>query len=76
MCYMMSEEACFTDDDGHNMAHLMFYTSLMGGGALWGCGSAQFSGHVNPQFHGAPEPIDVFMVPPCRWSDGTAAPVM
>jgi hypothetical protein len=25
------------------------------------------------QFHGAPEPITVFMIPVRRWSDGTAA---
>jgi hypothetical protein len=28
-----------------------------------------------PQFSGAPEPIDVFMVPAGWWSDGTADPV-
>jgi len=31
---------------------------------------------LNPQFNGDPEPIDVFMVPAGRWSDGTPAPVM
>jgi hypothetical protein len=31
---------------------------------------------LNPQFHGDPEPIDVFMVPTGKWSDGTAVPVM
>jgi hypothetical protein len=30
---------------------------------------------LNPQFHGDPEPIDVFMIPVGRWSDGTADPV-
>src|SRR5215469_2428556 len=35
MCYMMSKEAYLTDEDDHNMAHLMFYTTLMNG-ADWG----------------------------------------
>jgi hypothetical protein len=26
---------------------------------------------LNPQFHGDPEPIDVFMIPVGKWSDGT-----
>ena len=30
---------------------------------------------LNPQFKGA-QPIDVFIVPVGRWSDGSAAPVM
>jgi hypothetical protein len=30
---------------------------------------------LNPQFGGAPEPIDVFMVHAGWWSDGTADPV-
>jgi hypothetical protein len=30
---------------------------------------------LNPQFKGV-QPIDVFIVPVGRWSDGSAAPVM
>jgi hypothetical protein len=30
---------------------------------------------LNLQFHDAPEPIIVFMVPVGKWSDGTAAPM-
>jgi hypothetical protein len=75
MCYMMSKEAYLTDSDGHNMAHLMFYTPLMDG-ALWGADLPNSPVMFNTQFNGAPEPIDVFMVPAGRWSDGTAAPVM
>jgi hypothetical protein len=41
-----------------------------------GCRSAKSPVMRNPQFSGAPEPIDVFMVPTRRWSDGTAASVM
>jgi hypothetical protein len=75
MCYMMSKEAYLTDEDDHNLAHLMFYTPLMDG-AVWGADLPNSPVMLNPQFKGAPEPIDVFMVPTGRWSDGTAAPVM
>ncbi|MGA7752881.1 MAG: hypothetical protein WCB05_08620 [Candidatus Sulfotelmatobacter sp.] len=75
MCYMMSKEAYLTDSDGHNMAHLMFYTPLMDG-AVWGADVPNSPVMFNPQFNGAPEPIVVFMIPTGRWSDGTAAPLM
>jgi hypothetical protein len=29
MSYMMSKEGYLTDDDSHNLAHLMFYTPVM-----------------------------------------------
>ncbi len=35
MSYMMSKRAYLTDDDGHNMSHLMIYTPLTQG-ATWG----------------------------------------
>jgi len=86
MCYMMSKDAYLTDADGHNMAHLMFYTPLMDG-AVWGANlvdssneeSVQFPGSpllLAPQFKGNPEPINVFLMGTGMWSDGTAAPVM
>ncbi len=76
MSYMMSKEQYLTDGDHHNwMAHLMFYTPLMDG-AVWGADVSNSPVMLNPQFSGAPEPIDVFMVPAGRWSDGSAAPVM
>jgi len=75
MCYMMSKEQYLSDDDHHNwMAHLMFYTPLMDG-AVWGADLSNSPVMLNPQFHGDPEPIDVFMVPAGGWSDGTADPV-
>ena len=75
MSYMMSKEQYLTDDDHHNwMAHLMFYTPLMDG-AVWGADLSKSPVMLNPQFNGAPEPIDVFMVPAGWWSDGTADPV-
>jgi len=76
MSYMMSKDQYLTDNgDHHWMAHLMFYTPLMDG-AVWGADVPKSPVMLNPQFSGAPEPIDVFMVPAGRWSDGTAAPVM
>ncbi len=76
MSYMMSKDQYLTDGDGHHwMAHLMFYTPLMDA-AVWGADLPKSPVMLNPQFSGAPEPIDVFVVPVGRWSDGSAAPVM
>jgi hypothetical protein len=76
MSYMMSKDQYLTDNgDHHWVAHLMFYTPLMDG-AVWGADLPRSPVMLNPQFSGAPEPIDVFMVPTRRWSDGTAASVM
>jgi hypothetical protein len=74
MSYMMSRDAYLTDSDGHNMSHLMFYAPLMDG-AAWGADLPGSPVMQNLQFHGAPEPITVFMVPVSKWSDGTAAPI-
>jgi hypothetical protein len=72
MSYMMSKEQYLTDEGHHNwIAHLMFYTPLMDG-TVWGADLPHSPVMLNPQFNGAPEPIDVFMVPAGRWSDGTA----
>jgi hypothetical protein len=76
MSYMMSKDQYLTDEGDHRwMAHLMFYTPIMDG-AVWGADLPNSPVMLNPQFHGAPEPIDVFMVPAGKWSDGTASPVM
>jgi len=75
MSYMMSKEQYLTDGGQHNwMAHLMIYTPLMDS-AVWGADLPHSPVLLNPQFHGDPEPIDVFMVPTDRWSDGTRAPM-
>jgi len=75
MSYMMSKEQYLSDDGHHNwMAHLMFYTPLADG-VVWGADLSNSPVMLNPQFRGAPEPIDVFMVPAGWWSDGTADPV-
>jgi len=75
MSYMMSKEQYLNDSEHHNwIAHLMFYTPLMDGG-VWGADLPNSPVMLNPQFRGAPEPIDVFMVPAGCWSDGTPDPV-
>jgi len=71
MSYMMSKEQYLSDEGNHHwMAHLMFYTPLMDG-AVWGADLPKSPVMLNPQFRGAPEPIDVFMVTAGWWSDGT-----
>ena len=75
MSYMMSKDQYLSDEGQHNwIAHLMFYTPLMDG-AVWGADVAHSPVILNPQFHGNPEPIDVFMIPAGRWSDGTVNPL-
>jgi hypothetical protein len=74
MSYMMSKEAYLTDNDDHNLAHLMFYAPPLDGKA-WGADLPKSPVMLISQFKGA-QPIDVFIVPVGRWSDGTAAPVM
>jgi hypothetical protein len=74
MSYMMSKGAYLTDDDDHNVAHLMFYAPPLEGKA-WGADLPKSPVMLNPQFKGA-QPIDVFIVPVGRWSDGSAAPAM
>jgi len=75
MCYMMSKDQYISDEGQHNwIAHLMFYTPLMDG-VVWGADQSKSPVMLNPQFNGAPEPIDVFMVPAGWWSDGTPDPV-
>ena len=74
MSYMMSKNAYLTDNGGHNLAHLMFYTPPLDGKA-WGADLPKSPVMLIPQFKGA-QPIDVFIVPVGRWSDGSAAPVM
>ena len=74
MSYMMSKDAYLTDGGGHNLAHLMFYAPPLDGKA-WGADLPKSPVMLIPQFKGT-QPIDVFIVPVGRWSDGSAAPVM
>lgn len=72
MSYMMSKEAYLTDNDGHNLAHLMFYTPVMEK-AKWGADVP--NSPVSLLQTGPPEPFTVFIVPTGKWSDGTRAPM-
>ena len=74
MSYMMSKDAYLTDNGGHNIAHLMFYAPPLDGKA-WGADLPKSPVMLIPQFKDA-QPIDVFIVPVGRWSDGSIAPVM
>ena len=74
MSYMMSKEAYLTDNGHHNLAHLMFYTPPLPGEA-WGADLPKSPVMLIPQFKGA-QPIDVFIVPVGKWSDGSASPAM
>ena len=74
MSYMLSKEAYLTDNGDHNLAHLMFYAPPLDG-KVWGADLPKSPVMLIPQFKGA-QPIDVFIVPVGRWSDGSAAPVM
>jgi hypothetical protein len=83
MCYMMSKSSYLTDEDNHNMPHLMFYTAGVDA-KDWGSGAAGspvvsapywfYSSKEQSQMNGLP-PILVFLVPVADWSDGTAAPM-
>lgn len=74
MSYMMSKSAYLTDDDGHNLSHLMFYTPPTDA-AAWGADLPKSPVMLIQQFKGA-QPFNIFIVSVGRWSDGTAAPVM
>jgi hypothetical protein len=73
MSYMMSKQAFLDDHAGHWIPHLMFYTAT---NVDWGADQSGSPVMLNPQFHDAPEPVTVFMIPAGQWSDGTAAPSM
>lgn len=73
MSYMMSKKGYLDDQYGHWMSHLMFYTAT---NVDWGADQTGSPVMLNPQFHGAPEPINVLMIAAGKWSDGTASPGM
>jgi hypothetical protein len=73
MSYMMSKQAYLDDRFGHWMPHLMFYTAT---NVDWGADQDGSPVMLNPQFHGAPEPVNVLMIPVGKWSDGSVAQSM
>jgi hypothetical protein len=81
MCYMMSKSAYLTDEGGHNLPHLMWYTPLADG-KDWGSDAAGSPVMAAPYwFFFSKEPSDmkglpsmlVFLVGVADWSDGTPA---
>ena len=71
MCYMLSKDAYLTDNDSHNLAHLMFYVPE---GTAWGenlPGSPVLV--LQQEVPGAPSPVSMYIIPVRRWSDGTSA---
>jgi hypothetical protein len=73
MAYMMSKQAYLTDQDDHNVAHIMFFVPSTDP-ATWGANAAQSPVLLLQQDRIAE--ITTFMIPVGRWSDGTAAPYM
>jgi hypothetical protein len=81
MDYMMSKGSYLTDQGGHNMPHVMFYTRVKDG-KDWGSGAEGspimsspywfFSPNQQPPMKALP-PILVFLVAVPTWSDGTSA---
>ena len=79
MAYMMSKSAYLTDEGDHDLAHLMFFTTVREA-KDWGSGAAGspvmsapywfFSSKEPSQMKGLP-PILVFLVGVPNWSDGT-----
>lgn len=81
MDYMMSPSAYLTDEGGHNVPHLMFYTAGQDP-ADWGAGMAGSPVMAAPYWFFTPgeasrmeglPPIHVFLVVVPDWSDGTPA---
>lgn len=70
MSYMMSRQQ-HIGNGKRWLPHLMFY---MAPNIDCGAGAAGSPVILSAQFRGAPMPIDVFLVPVRKWSDGTPAP--
>lgn len=69
MCYMMSKQGYLSDQDGHWLPHLMFFTPETDPKG-WG---ADLPGSPIISFKNPEERLTTFLVPVRRWSDGTAA---
>jgi hypothetical protein len=73
MSYMMSKHGYLNDSVGSWLPHLMFHLPKTDG-ATWGANVAGSPVLLNEDYHEVPEPETIFMVPVCKWSDGTPAP--
>src|SRR5499433_1876297 len=81
MAYMMSKSSYLTDEGGHNLPHLMFFTAVLDA-KDWGSGAAGSPVMSSPYWFLSPKessqakglpPILIFIVPVANWSDGTPA---
>ena len=81
--YMMSKDSYLTDQDGHNMPHMMFYSSA--DAAAWGANQPNspvmgapmwaISPDAYPELKSFPV-INVFLIGAGKWSDGSTPPSM
>ncbi len=81
--YMMSKDSYLTDQDGHNMPHMMFYSSA--DAAAWGANQANspvmgapmwaISPDAYPELKSFPV-INIFLIGAGKWSDGSTPPSM
>lgn len=81
--YMMAKGSYLTDQGGHNMPHMMFYSEA--DAAAWGANVSNspvmgvnywcMSPEVYPLLKSFP-PLSVFLIGVEKWSDGTPAPSM
>lgn len=74
MSYMLSKESNLGDSVGHWHPHLMFY-GPRSDGSDWGANLAGSPVLLDLESQGDPEPLNTFMVPVLKWSDGTPAPL-
>jgi len=81
MAFMMSKSSYLTDEGGHNLPHLMFFTAVLDA-KDWGSGAAGSPVMSSPYWFLSPKessqakglpPILIFIVPVAGWSDGTPA---
>jgi len=70
MSYMMSPQGFLGDAVGHWAPHLMIYTPQTDA-VSWGADLPGAPVNLNRQLSGAPDHLNVFMIPVGKWSDGT-----
>ncbi len=70
MAFMMSRHSYLGGGGSHDLAHLMFYTPVINP-QTWGANLPGSPVGMLGQL--APAPIEIYIVPTRRWSDGTPA---
>ena len=71
MSYMMSKQQHIGNQTNQWLPHLMFYTPP---NVDWGAAASGSPVILTSLFRGAPQPIEMFLIPVGHWSDGTSAP--